>query len=191
MTIKEQKQLIRKDVLAKRAALTESEIADISSGIFAMLQKLPQIDKANTVMGYLAFGNEINIDKVLQSSGVSGKNICVPYITDTEKYIMQACYLNDFNAVCKDNFGIRTPQKLDICKADAIDVILVPGAAFSVSGQRLGLGRGYYDKFLAKATNAIYIGIAADYNFLPTLPTASYDVNMHYIVTPTTIKQII
>ena len=191
MAVKEEKQLIRKDILAKRAALTEKVVADISSGIISMLQKLPMLHKANTIMGYLAFGNEINIDKVMEQSLMLGKHVCVPYITDTKKHIMQACYLNDLDAVGKDSFGIRTPKVLDICKADNIDVILVPGAAFSLSGQRLGLGRGYYDKFLTRATNAVCIGIAADYNLLPALPTASYDVNMHYIVTPTTIKQII
>lgn len=64
---------------------------------------------------------------------------------------------------------------------DKIDVILVPGVAFDAYGNRLGRGKGYYDKIL-KQTNAYKIGVCFDFQFIENVPTEVHDVKMDKVV---------
>ena len=59
----------------------------------------------------------------------------------------------------------------------------MPGAAFDRHGNRLGLGGGYYDRFLKKADNPIRIALAFDYQLVDDLPVTEYDTKMDVIIT--------
>ncbi len=62
-----------------------------------------------------------------------------------------------------------------------IDVILVPGVAFDAQGNRLGRGKGYYDKIL-KQTNAYKMGLCFNFQFIESVPTEEHDVRMDRVV---------
>jgi 5-formyltetrahydrofolate cyclo-ligase len=59
--------------------------------------------------------------------------------------------------------------------------IFVPGVAFSSQGQRLGRGRGYYDRYLARATRALRVSLIHDFQWREELPTESWDLPMDWI----------
>ncbi len=81
-------------------------------------------------------------------------------------------------------FGILEPQAsaLEI-DPDDLDLVLCPGLAFSTSGNRLGQGGGYYDRYLPKATKARRIGIAFNLQLRDSIPSNPHDIAMHEIVT--------
>ena len=67
---------------------------------------------------------------------------------------------------------------------DAIDVVIIPGVAFTRDGKRLGRGKGYYDRFLPKLSTAYRIGVCYDFQLSDTLPTESYDQKMDLVISP-------
>lgn len=184
------KQVLRKQLLAARNNLASQELEVCSAKIMQQLQQVPELEKAQTIMGYLAFGKEISVDGILTEFLQVGKRVCVPFIKDTASNLIEAIYLSNLKAVEIGEFGIRVPKQIATCGPKQLDVILVPGLAFATNGSRLGLGKGYYDRFLPKAPNAVYIGVAAEYNLLEFLPVTNQDVTMDYIVTETRIIKL-
>jgi len=83
------------------------------------------------------------------------------------------------------SFGIPEPDPCyPMAKADEIDVIVCPGLAFSPSGQRLGQGGGFYDRYIKKAPQATTIGVGFSIQLLENIPTEEHDATMHLVVTP-------
>ena len=80
-------------------------------------------------------------------------------------------------------YGIAEPDGTDRILPTQIDLIIVPAMAFDTQGNRLGRGKGYYDRLLAK-TNAVTIGIGYDFQLLDSIPAAPHDRKMNYIFTP-------
>jgi 5-formyltetrahydrofolate cyclo-ligase len=81
-------------------------------------------------------------------------------------------------------FGISEPQRGDVLeKEDALDVVFVPGAAFGVQGERLGLGAGFYDRFFERCRKALRIGVGFDFQLQPTLPQNPWDQRMDAVFT--------
>jgi 5-formyltetrahydrofolate cyclo-ligase len=85
--------------------------------------------------------------------------------------------------------GIPEPDDLlPSARPWEFDVVLVPGAAFSLRGDRLGWGAGYYDRFLATLRpNTLLCGVANDFQVVDDLPTEPHDVAVEMIITPTRV----
>lgn len=81
-------------------------------------------------------------------------------------------------------FGLREPDPELAAPADPslAELIVVPGVAFSVNGLRLGMGGGYYDRFLAQVSAPI-VGLAYELQLVDSLPTAEHDQPVDIIVT--------
>lgn len=175
------KKQLRKELKALRNSFSQDSI-DISSKMVA--QNILASDfyrQAKCIMGYLAFGNELSVDAVLQQAMADRKKVCVPYIiSDTEFIPVQ---ITDFNDFVMDRYKIRSVKNADRqISAAEIDMVLVPGVAFDFSGGRLGMGAGYYDRFLVKVPQARHIGVAYSSMMQSELPCMEYDVPIAYIV---------
>ena len=64
-----------------------------------------------------------------------------------------------------------------------INCVIVPGAAFDVQGGRLGLGGGYYDRFLPRAVNAVKVALACDFQLVEALPLEEHDAKIDAVIT--------
>ena len=137
MVIAEEKVELRKYFKRLRSQLTAEQAASGSLLTARQILACDAYRKANCIMGYLAFGNELSVDLVLQQALADGKKLL-------------------------------QPQQLDL--------VLVPGVAFGRDGSRLGMGAGYYDRFLPQAENALLMGIAYDAFIQPNLPRDEFDV---------------
>ena len=85
----------------------------------------------------------------------------------------------------KSRLGILEPlREKKTVNTDEIDLVIVPGLAFDKSGNRLGHGKGYYDRYLERCgENVFFIGIAYDFQVLDTIPADAHDIKMNMIVT--------
>ena len=64
-----------------------------------------------------------------------------------------------------------------------LDLVIVPGIAFDRHGRRLGRGKGYYDRFLRKiAKRTLTIGLAFDFQILPSIPATATDINVDHLI---------
>ena len=82
-----------------------------------------------------------------------------------------------------DRYGIRTVRPpLELIEPNAFDLVLVPGVAFGRDGSRMGMGAGYYDRFLPQAKQAVTMGVAYDCLMQESLPCDEHDVKMQCLV---------
>lgn len=180
---------LRKRLQAERAKLRAEQVAWSSEQVSRHILACDAYRKAQCIMGYLAFGKELSVDAVLRAALAEGKQVVVPLVTSaTEMVPVVLRNMEDFEL---DRYGIRSVREpAELCEAQAIDLVLVPGVAFDREGGRLGMGAGYYDRFLPKAQSAVLMGIAYDALVQDELPKDEYDVCMQLLASESGITTL-
>lgn len=172
---------LRKELKALRNHFSQAQVNYSSKIIADFILQSECYKSAQLIMGYLAFGKEISVDKVLQQALADHKRVFVPYILSATE--MCAVEITDLQHFSHDKFGIRTVSKPEITvNEQLLDFILVPGVAFAEDGSRMGMGAGYYDRFLVKCSKAAVCGVAYQSLLQTELPTDIYDVSVDYLV---------
>lgn len=184
-----EKKTLRKVLKQQRNAFSSQQVQQSSKAVVKQLLAWSSYQQAKTIMAYLAFGNELCLDELLPKAWEAGKKICVPYIVSaTEMFSVEITSLEQLEL---DRYGIRSVRApIKVVEPEELELILVPGVAFSQKGQRLGMGAGYYDRFLTMAPQAITCGIAYEALLQESLPVEQYDQPVDYIVTEKSILQI-
>ena len=130
--------------------------------------------------------SEPNIRPLLRAWVAAGVRVCLPRVVG-ERMLLYA--VDDLDWLIISDLGVAEPDP-EACKQieiAAIDLILVPGLAFSPRHERLERGGGYYDRFLAGVgTSVPKIGIAFDCQVFDSVPTEAHDVPMTSLVTERT-----
>jgi len=179
---------IRAKIIKKRSAVPQEEMLRLSHCIQKILFDLPQVRKANFIMAYMAFKNEVSTVEIIEKLLFRGKKVLLPYVVPKKKLIIPALIENVHTDLVKGSYGILEPNPNDIKEVEPskIDVVLVPGVAFDLRGNRLGYGSGYYDRFLIKCRqDAVFIALAYHFQVLDDLShvVETHDQKVHYIVT--------
>lgn len=173
----------RHELQFKRAAMPQEQVINNSKLIVQHILDSELYKKANIIMGYLSFGKEASIDLALQQALVDGKIVCVPQVVYGSNF-MQAVRITGMKEFCLDKFGIRTPMEpYEVIRPQTLNLVLVPGVGFTKRGERMGMGKGYYDQFLPQATQAALVGVAHSLQVAAAIPTDEYDITMQYLVT--------
>lgn len=178
------KQDLRREILRKRLLLDSHDVMMFSSLIVESVLTIDCVKEAQCVMAYCAYKNEPNMLALTNSLLDMGKMVSLPYITEDDDLI--AVDYN-FDSVMKSNiFGIAEPIITNKSEIAVPDVVLVPGIAFDKSGNRIGYGLGYFDRFLKKF-DACKIGVCFDLQLVPHVESKPHDVRMDIIVTQSKI----
>ena len=128
--------------------------------------------KNKIVCTYIHTDSEVDITNDL----IGYKQLITSYLVSSD--IELCLYKEPF---IKNALNILEPE--NPIKIKEVDVFLVPGVAFTVSGKRLGRGGGYYDKLLSKYPDTLKIGITFNERIMQDLPTESHDISMDYVFT--------
>ena len=179
--LEHEKITLRKALRQQRAQLTREQVTAAAAAVARQILACDAFCKAKSVMGFLAFGKELGVDAVLAAALAMGKTVAVPHIvSDTSFVDVRLKNLQDFDL---DRYGIRTVRPpLELIEPGELDLVLVPGVAFGRDGSRMGMGAGYYDRFLPRAKQAVTMGVAYDCLLQASLPTDEHDVKMQYLV---------
>lgn len=178
------KMALRKTFLEHRRNVQVQEVSAWSQQLTNRLWSIPIVADAEHIMAYLAMPKEANLDAFIIKALRQGKHVYVPVcVTKTE---MVGVRITDLESLARGTLGIRIPNEpYDIVEPTQLDCILVPGLAFDRRGGRMGMGAGYYDRYLQQIAVEKRIGIAWDNQLLEgMLPMAPHDECMHTIVTP-------
>ena len=171
----------RKELLAVRNALLASQVARDSAAVARTVLALPEFQHATHVMGFLSFGSEISVDAILKEALRLGKTVAVPRINGP--HTMVAAQLTRMTDLPRDRYGIRTPDAdAPVVELPETTLILVPGVGFTLTGVRLGMGAGFYDRFLSQVTG-YRLGITCHAQLRETLPADEHDERVQALVT--------
>ncbi|MDD5129983.1 MAG: 5-formyltetrahydrofolate cyclo-ligase [Candidatus Omnitrophica bacterium] len=172
---------IRSKILLRLKTQKEEDRSRKSRLITAKLLRDKVFKKAKIVMFYIAFGGEVNTEEMIREAKKIGKLICVP-VCRKDKETMQPAILEDCVKLRKGPYGVLEPVARAQVKPKDLDLVIVPGLAFDKKGNRLGRGKGCYDRFLCTLEKTPSIGLAFDFQILPLVPTTSYDVSVKKVI---------
>ncbi|MBN1794994.1 MAG: 5-formyltetrahydrofolate cyclo-ligase [Candidatus Omnitrophica bacterium] len=170
---------IRNRIKHKLLNQTEAERKRKSSVIQNRLLESDEFRKAHTVMVYVSTDGEVMTDGVIQRSLDLRKRVGVPVTVIEEKRLVVSLLEDPEKELVRGPYGILQPATPYIkpITPEEIDLIVAPGIAFDVHGNRLGRGAGYYDRFLETVPkDTPVIGFAFDFQVLPELPLLPHDV---------------
>ena len=162
-----------------RTLLPEQRRA-VSEELFRAVEAVEAFQKAHVVAAYCALPDEPETEAALLRWVEAGKRVAVPRV---EGETMRFFYY-DTACLQAGAFGIMEPgPEAMCCPPEAMDVMIVPGVAFTASGERMGRGRGYYDKYLVQSDFRAYtIGVGYAHQLLAMLPTEEHDVRLDKVI---------
>jgi len=175
--VAEAKERLRRNILAIRDSLSAGEIAEAGRAIEELLFAEEHFKNAKTVAFYLAKGNEVQTNGMIERAMREGKAILVPV---TNEHISM-CRLASLDDVVPGKFGVPEPKTREQAKHPP-EVVIVPGVLFGLCMHRIGYGKGYYDAYLKKS-EAFKIGISYDFQVMEELPRHEHDVPVDLIIT--------
>ncbi len=150
-----------------------------SIAIFEQVEQDRDFKRAQIVFAYWSMPDEVHTHDFVQKWAQS-KTILLP-VVDGDNLI-----LRKFEGLDKmkeeGKYKILEPQGEAFTDLDMIDYAIIPGVAFDKFNSRLGRGKGYYDKTLARL-EAKKIGVCFDFQYFDLVPVDQYDIPMDFVVT--------
>lgn len=183
------KQETRLQIKRMKETLDNRFVKKNSHIITDKLMQMEEFKRADNVMCYLSFGNEVDTSDIVETCLKEGKRLFIPVIVknNTGTSIMEASKLLDpIKDLCPGTMGILEPRedKLRIANPESIDFIVIPGLAFDREGGRLGYGRGYYDGFLPRLKKDCFqMAVAFSFQVIDKVPTDDKDKPVSRILT--------
>jgi 5-formyltetrahydrofolate cyclo-ligase len=184
------KQELRAAMNALMRVVPAEDVAARSRRIAERLAETAAWKRANTILCFLSMPHEVSTQPIIEIARWEGKSLAVPRIQGEE--IAFVLLPADAGPLPRDRWGIPLPDPswpaLDIGSAGAI-VVAIPGLAFDRAGNRLGRGKGYYDRFLARvrrsARDVAALGICLAEQVLTEVPHGERDQPLDGLVTET------
>lgn len=165
----------------QRKKLTFAEVEEKSEIIRYKLEGRKAFKEADTIMMYIATFKEPQTMPIIKKLLEEGKRVVVP-VSMTATNTIIPTYLENISELKKGAYGILEPTIIRPVALDDIDVIVVPGIAFDMHRNRLGFGKGYYDRLLEDC-RAKKIALCYDFQIVADLPVNDNDIPMDLILT--------
>lgn len=188
MDILSQKKELRKEAKSYRKSLSESDRPDKSSAIISNLKALKEFQRAEVILMYASLPDEVETLSLIHELTEEGKRQI--YCPVTQGDVMEFYRILSLDDLKEGNFHVLEPEPLkENCLELQKDVhycILMPGLMFDKTGNRLGYGKGYYDKYLAsvpKDVNLTTVALSYEAMVKDAIPAEETDWRADYIVT--------
>ena len=179
---------LRGEMRRRRARLSASEHAQYSEQICALLMRDPTYRRAKTIGLYCAVAGEVDLTPLLTDLWERGRTACLPVVASRGRR-MTFHRVGPESELRMDRYGIPTPVEAARVRRCELDLLLMPVVAFDASGQRIGMGAGYFDRFLAplkhraRPARPRVFGCAYGFQEVPELPRSAWDVPLDAVVT--------
>jgi len=150
----------------------------------------PQLQGARTILFFASLPAELDVWPLLEESVAAGKTAALPWFDPATQTYRARRVENPTDDIVTGKFGVREPaSNCAEIPPDRFDLVLVPGVAFDMSGNRLGRGNGFYDRLLANISG-IKCGVSYDFQLLEKIPAEPHDAKVNFILTPTRCRKI-
>ena len=154
-----QKEAQRKAGIAARRALPDEVRSAANAALCRRIAALDCFRNARTLLAYAAFSGEADLSALLAEAARQGKTVAYPVCG--EGFTLTAAVPGP-DGWEVGAYGIRTPilERAQLLPPEALDLVLVPCTAFDAACRRVGMGKGYYDRYLPRCQNAVLLGVA-------------------------------
>ena len=171
---------IRAEIRNERDAMSCIQAAELSGRVCERIMGMPEFKKAKRILCYMSAGREVQTNILIKASISAGYEVCVPVVRG--KGLMDAVRVTEDSVMRANRFGIAEPEAGEVVLPRSIDLVLAPGIAFDESGNRLGTGHGYFDRYLADCRCPV-VALAYEMKIVPRIEPGAFDVPMDFIAT--------
>ena len=185
------KQILRKEIKKKLGQLTETEKIQQSETIVKKLLQHPKYIESQRISVYMHMKNEVKTNAILENAFKSGKMVFIPKYVGRNMDMVQLYSLKDYDQLPETPWHIKQPPDEDSSRENAIDnggldLVIVPGVGFTLRGDRLGHGKGFYDSYIEKISvvqKPYLIGLGFNVQICDKIPTTSDDKTLDEVLT--------
>ncbi len=170
------KNSIRERIKALRKNQPQNERRQKSEEICRRFVRMPEFKNAKVVSLYMSAFGEVDTSFIIKTALNLNKTVAVPVIDKDD--INLSLYTEELTAGA---YGISEPARRIYVNPNDVDLFLVPGIAFDKSGNRIGFGKGYYDRLLEGA-KGVKVGCMYDFQLVDIIPAEKTDIKMDYLV---------
>lgn len=181
----ESKKDIRKCVLEKRNCISKQEWEEKSRLICEKVVTHPFFLASNVIYCYVDYRNEVRTREIIETAWEQGKKVAVPkvFVDDMEFH-----YIQSFEGLNEGYRGIPEPKQINLAH-DEHALVIMPGTAFDKTCNRIGYGKGYYDKYLHVHPNYKTLALAFELQMVENIPAEDYDICLNMIITEENIYE--
>ena len=162
----------------KRAVPMEEKLRR-SETVMRGVEGLAEFRRAKVVLLYWSMADEVQTHAFVER-WYKEKTLLLPCVVGDDLVLRQ--YTGPECMTAGEQFGIGEPTGEVWNDLEAVELIVVPGVAFDVQRNRMGRGRGFYDRLLKSTPNAVKVGVAYDFQLLDSIPTEPHDVKMDRVI---------
>jgi 5-formyltetrahydrofolate cyclo-ligase len=183
--LNQDKASLRQQIRARLDSLPAAQRHSASSRLCAQLRRQTVWSVTNSVLLFAPLPDEPDLWPLVLEAIATGKTVALPgFDSGTNGYVARHI-VDPIHEIKIGRFGVREPAvSCAPVPLNRLDLVLVPGVAFDLSGGRLGRGKGFYDRLLS-AVNGTKCGAAFDEQILNAVPVGPMDIRLDCILTPT------
>lgn len=183
MGASEEKEQLRAALLKQRSHIPEPAYLQRSSAIIDRLRALPEFTAADTVHCYVSLNErrEVNTRPLLMSMLNGPKKVVVP-VTQMENGTLRHVHIEAFSDLHANEWGVPEPTEGEEVGLGELDLIVVPMVGADRNRNRIGYGKGFYDRFLARV-DCPTVGLVFEQGLVPSIPAEPFDVPLDYCIT--------
>lgn len=178
-----EKQRIREEMKSEKKAIPDEDKLIAEKAVFEQIERLQLYQSADTILMYWATKDELPTHQTIERWSEL-KTILLPCV-EGDKLLLKRYQKG--GKMVQRRLGIWEPELNEIF-TENIDLVIVPGIAFDLQKNRLGRGKGYYDRFFKKYKPS-KIGVCFDCQLLNAVPVARHDKSMDIVVSPSRLIQ--
>lgn len=174
------KQELRRFIRQQKAQYRQERLQQMSAEVCESLQADGMWRASDTVLMYHALPDEVSLSSLIEKSLQLGKKVLLPVVVGDD--LVLRVYSGP-DSLQLGAYGIFEPVGEDFpaTRYGEITLALVPGMAFDGAGNRLGRGKGYYDRLLPRLANAWRIGVCFPFQKVDAVPSESHDMRMNEV----------
>lgn len=173
------KQDLRKQIRAAKRAVPFCEKCLRSHSIMQHVEQLQQFRDANVVLLYWSMEDEVQTHELV-NRWYKQKLVLLPCVDGDNLLLRQ--YNGPHCMAAGEQFGIGEPTGPEYTDLNSVELIMVPGVAFDRQRNRMGRGRGFYDRLLKNTPNAFKVGVGFDFQLVDNVPVEQFDVPMDKVI---------
>ncbi|MGN1266370.1 MAG: 5-formyltetrahydrofolate cyclo-ligase [Dorea sp.] len=174
------KDKIRKEILEIRKNLSHDFVEETSKMIMKKIIGSPEYQNADYILCYIDVRKEVQTKILIEDAWNKGKIVAAPRVEGEDSRNMEFYQINSFEQLSKGTFGILEPNAA--CKRITTipenSIIIVPGVAFDLRGNRIGYGAGYYDSYFQKYPDIYKIAPVYPFQIVPKIPAEEHDIKV-------------
>lgn len=169
---------LRNLIAQRKKTYTQYQLSLWSSNLLKQLEDHPVFKQAQTILMYYSLPDEVQTHEFVERWSEC-KRIILPVVKGDS---LELRLYKGKNCLKKGSYGIKEPNGAPFFSYNTIDLAIIPGISFDTNRNRLGRGKGYYDRLLPQLP-AYKIGICFQFQITESLPTESFDIVMDEVWT--------